>query len=145
MFSSLAGGNPPQRTNTAAQSKVYYEDGASSQEFYPTSQNERYFVTHTIPPAGTASMFNPPLHFHDFQMETFTVRRGIGHYFLNTQSMQPDTSKPIVKKVGESIDIPVGSYHRFESADPNSELVVDIALDPDTRDIEHSFFRNFFG
>lgn len=143
MLRALAGGNPV-RTNTASHNPVRYEEGRSSQEFH-SSDASKYFVTHTIPPKGTPSMFNPPLHFHSFQLETFTVRKGVGHYFISTQSRIPDATKPVVVRVGDSVDIPIGSYHRFESADPNSELVVDIMLGPDTRFIEHSFFRNFFG
>lgn len=142
MLSFLAAGNPP-RTNTASQNPVLYEDGRSSQEFHTTSESA-YFVTHTIPPRGTPSMLNPPLHFHSFQKETFAVRRGVGHYFLDRSSRVPDASRPIVVREGESVEIPVGAYHRFESAG-ESELVVDIMLGPDTRDVEHCFFRNFFG
>lgn len=144
MLRILAAGNPPVRTRSAGQTLVKYEDGLSSQEFH-TTEESTYFVTHTIPPKGTPSLFNPPLHFHGFQRETFTVRQGIGHYYLNEQSRMPDASKPTVVRAGDSIQIPVGAYHRFESADPANEMIVDIMLDPDTREIEHRFFRNFFG
>ena len=145
MLRFLAAGDPPQRSNTASQSKVYYEDGRTAQEFYTHAENPRYFVTHYMPPHGVPSFSNPPLHFHAFQTETFTVKKGTAAFFIDTHSRIPDTSKPLVRRVGEDAVIPVGAYHRFESVDPECELVVDIALDPDTRDLEHRFFRNFFG
>jgi mannose-6-phosphate isomerase-like protein (cupin superfamily) len=144
MFSILAGGHPVKRTNTASQKAVFYEDGQACQDFHSTDES-KYLLTLTVPPKGTPTAFNPPLHFHSFQLETFTVRKGIGHYFINTNSQVPDATKPQIVKVGESIDIPVGAYHRFESADPDSELVVEILLGPDEREVEHRFFRNFFG
>jgi mannose-6-phosphate isomerase-like protein (cupin superfamily) len=144
MLSILAGGHPVRRTNTASQKSVSYEDGRASQEFHATDES-KYLLTLTVPPKGTPSAFNPPLHFHTSQLETFTVRKGLGYYFINTNSCVPDVMNPYIVKVGESINIPVGAYHRFESGDPEIELVVDILLNPDTRDIEHRFFRNFFG
>ncbi|KAF2104154.1 hypothetical protein NA57DRAFT_70367 [Rhizodiscina lignyota] len=146
MLSFLAGGHPPRRSNTAAQSKVYYEDGRASQEFHSLAENSRYGVTHVIPKAGIPSAFNPPLHFHAVQVETLTVREGVGHFFLNTETcMVPDASKPTVINAGETIVIPMGAYHRFENPDPDNVMVLQIALDPDLRDAEHSFFRNFLG
>lgn len=144
MLSILARGHPDKRSNTASQSVVLYEDDRACLDYH--SQDEsKYFVTCTIPPKGTPTNFNPPLHFHTYQYEKFTVRKGIGHYYINDQSRTPDTTKPVVVKEGESIDIPVGAYHRFISADTESELVVDILLGPDARETEHRFFRNFFG
>jgi len=90
-------------------------------------------------------MFNPPLHFHGFQFESFAVRKGVGHYFINTQSRVPDATKPIIVQAGESIGMPIGAYHRFETADPENELAVEVLLRPDTRETEHRLFRNFLG
>jgi mannose-6-phosphate isomerase-like protein (cupin superfamily) len=144
MLSILAGGHPIKRTSTASQKCVFYEDGRASQDFHSMDES-KYLLTLTVPPKGTPSAFNPPLHFHVSQLETFTVQKGLGHFFLDTNSCVPDATKPQIVRVGESIDIPVGAYHRFESGDPESELLVDISLSPDTREVEHRFFRNFFG
>lgn len=144
MFSILAGGHPNKRTTTASQKCVLYEDGRASQDFHSTDES-KYLLTLTVPPKGTPSAFNPPLHFHSFQLETFTVQKGLAHFFLNSNSCVPDATKPHIVRPSESINIPVGAYHRFESGDPESELIVYILLSPDTREVEHRFFRNFFG
>ena len=144
MLSIFAAGHPPKRSNTASQNPVSYEDGRAIQYFNSTDEL-KYFLTLIMPPKGTPTMFNPPLHFHSFQYETFVVRKGIGHYFIDKKSRIPHPMKPIVVWAGESIDIPIGTYHRFETADPKNELVVEVLLDPDTREIEHRFFSNFFG
>lgn len=122
---------------------VTYEDGRSSQEFH-TSAESPNFVTHRFYP--DSKLFTPPLHIHLIQIERLTVRRGIGHFYMSTSSQIPDPTTPTVKNEGECIEIPKGAYHRFENGGgPTDELVVDVELDPDNREQEFQFFRNFFG
>lgn len=143
MLSFLAAGHPPERTNTAAKKLVTYEGGRSSQEFHSAAES-RNFVTHRFFP--DSRLFTPPLHLHLVQVERLTVQKGIGHFFMSTASTVPDPTKPTIKKEGECIEIPKGAYHRFENGGgPEDELVVDVELDPDSRQQEFKFFRNFFG
>ena len=125
------------RTNTASQNPIEYEDGRSAQKFHdPTAP---YMTTHTIPPTTSEhgpSMFNPPLHLHLYQLEEFHVVTGQARFYLE--------GKPHDRKKDEIIQIPIGSYHRFENTGTD-RLIVDIRLDEQKWEMEVSFFRNFFG
>ncbi|KAK7959266.1 uncharacterized protein PG986_004120 [Apiospora aurea] len=140
MLSFMRCSNPPRR-NTASQARLYYEDDKSWQEFSPPGSE--YFVRHSIP---TGSMFNPPLHLHLFQTERFRCVSGTGVWY---QPTHPEASKRrVVMRGGDPhITLQAGLFHRFENASVDEDLVVDIGLDPESQDaeMEHRFFRNFFG
>jgi hypothetical protein len=145
MLSFLARGHPPQRRHTASEQKVFYEDGRSSQTFHSAPSSTSPFLTHTFYP--DTALFHPPPHFHSFQTETLTVRRGTGHFFMSTNSTAPDESKPIVKRNGDSpVEIPINAYHFLRNGGAEGEeMEMDIQLDPIVKDAEMRFFRNLFG
>lgn len=142
MLSILRGSNP-QRTNTASQARVSYEDGKSWQQFYPPGSTE-YFVRHNIPPG---SMFNPPLHLHLFQTERFKCVKGTGIWYQPTHPDGESKHKTVMRAGDPPIIMQAGLFHRFENASTDEDLVVDIGLDPESQnsEMEHRFFRNFFG
>jgi len=126
------------RTNTASQNPVYYEDGRSSQRFHNPSA--AYMVTHTIPPTTAEtgpSMFNPPTHFHMYQVEEFRVGSGQAQFWL--EGVEHDRS------ANEIIQIPIGTFHRFKNSSSSEPLIIDFRLDEQVWAMEESFFRNFFG
>ena len=133
MFSAFVTQVP--RSNTASLLKVTYEDGASAQEFHGSGAD--YFMTHTLPPAKTKTMFAPPLHYHMNQTEYFRIVSGEGRFYLS--------GKTISARQNDVVTIPIGAYHRFENARDEKPLVVDITLDPHKPEQDVSFFRNFFG
>lgn len=125
----------PPRTVTAAQSKIFYEDGRSFQEFH--EPDSKYMMTHSLPPAKIKSFFAPPMHYHMYQTEYFEVFSGKGRWYLSGESK--------VYEKGEIVKIPVWQPHCFENADSDNELLVGIRLDPRDYVMEVRFFRNFFG
>ncbi|KPI38999.1 uncharacterized protein AB675_4575 [Cyphellophora attinorum] len=83
-------------------------------------------------------MFNPPMHIHLFQVETFHVNSGVGRWFLNGEAH--------VRHPGEDIVIPKGAFHCYENASTTGEdLSVSFRLDQQDYVMEERFFRNFFG
>jgi hypothetical protein len=83
-------------------------------------------------------MFNPPLHIHMYQVETFHVDSGVGRWILD--------GKEHIRRPGEDIVIPTGAYHRYENASETGEdLAVSFRLDKQDFVMEERFFRNFFG
>lgn len=140
MFSILRGATPPRR-HTANQATIKFEDGISSMTFH--APHERYFVTNYIP--NNKSMFNPPQHLHLFQTEEFLIEQGTGIWY------QPTAPNPahrrIVKNAGEIINLPKGTYHRFENASDTEPMVIKIRVEPPGENAvkEEQFFRNFFG
>ncbi|KAG9015490.1 hypothetical protein FRB94_000095 [Tulasnella sp. JGI-2019a] len=127
------------RTNTAAQNPLVFEDGRGLIQFH--TPESPYMMRHTLPPASVPTFMKPPLHLHLFQVEHFQVVSGVGAFFLRPSASNPT---PAIVRQGETIEIPVGAYHRFENGS-EQPLVVDIRLDPQNWRMEESFFRNFFG
>ena len=83
-------------------------------------------------------MFNPPLHIHLKQVETFHVDSGIGRWILDGEEH--------IRRPGEDIVIPIGAFHRYENASVDGEdLAVSFRLDKQDWAMEERFFRNFFG
>ena len=121
MFSFLA--QHPPRTNTASLNPITYENGRSSQLFLDPSA--KYMVRHTIFATSTQtgrSFFNPPIHFHIYQIEEFQVVSGIARFTLE--------GKKILRNVGKIQIIPKGKYHCFKNAsDDGEDLVIDLRLD----------------
>jgi mannose-6-phosphate isomerase-like protein (cupin superfamily) len=140
MLSFLRGAQPARR-NTATHNPVYYENNATWQEFHPVGSE--YFTTHHV---GTnKSFFNPPTHLHLYQSEVFSVRQGSGHWYLPTATT-PEKRKTTLR-IGDSIHLPKGKFHRWENASDTEPLEVDIRIEPPTAPwgVEEDFFRNFFG
>lgn len=82
-------------------------------------------------------MFNPPTHFHMYQIEEFHVVSGQAQFWL--EGVEHDRS------ANEIIQIPIGAYHRFKNSSPTEPLVIEFRLDEQVWVMEERFFRNFFG
>lgn len=131
-------GTAPNHKTTAHLSQIFYEDGASYQEFHDEGD---YLVTHFIP--TKSSFFNPPLHLHLYQTENFEVISGQGTWYLPTRSHSH------TMRAGDlPNNLPADVPHRFESTGTEpliTKFKINEANAKVNRKTEERFFRNFFG
>lgn len=137
---SILRARSPTRRHTASQKTIEYEDGRCSQTFYGPSQE--YFVQHVVP--DSTSLMNPPPHIHFFQTEQFWIEKGNGVWYLPTAAAASQREQP--RSAGQTIDLPMGTYHYFRNLSDSEPLVVRFRIDPRMDCVAgEAFFRNFFG
>ncbi|KAJ6015892.1 hypothetical protein N7540_010483 [Penicillium herquei] len=124
------------RTTTATLNPILFDSGRSSIEF--KAPNDQYLVINRWPPASNELNKNialrPPLHWHRDQTEIFHVISGTARFTSNGQD--------ILKTRGQSMLIPVETFHTFCNASATEELVIEFVLEPRWRDRDECFFRN---
>jgi mannose-6-phosphate isomerase-like protein (cupin superfamily) len=79
----------------------------------------------------------PPLHYHAYQLEVFTVEKGVMAYYLHNNSQIHYAKK------GEALSVTPGWYHTFWSESDSEDLDVIVELFPGGR--SKSFFESFVG
>lgn len=128
------------RTRTCHQQVIFGENGAGSLAFYPAEDVR--LMRATIPPHKApksffenGSFFEPPLHFHPSQTETFTVISGRMRVCRGSDwtELAPQSSITIAPK----------ELHRFENMSESTPLVMDVRINPSLPSDE-AFFRNAY-
>lgn len=133
MLSFLAKKVP--RTTTCRLNPILFDDGRSFIEF--KSPNDQYLVMNRWPPGSSEMNKNialrPPLHWHMNQTETFHVISGSAKFIYEGQD--------IIKTSGQTMLIPVKTFHTFCNASAENELVVEFVLEPKWKERDEAFFR----
>lgn len=145
-----------QRTPNSSQNPLILDGGRASLEFFRSGSTPSFMratmpkrLTSEMPvktdtdhqsleyPQQKSSTLVPPLHWHSKQDETFIVVSG---RMLATVSGQQR-----IAGVSEEVFIQRCHYHTFSNASSDSDLVVDVKLNPDNRLRDERFFRNAYG
>ncbi|KAJ5810671.1 uncharacterized protein N7503_002889 [Penicillium pulvis] len=134
MLSFLAKKVP--RTTTYRLNPILFDDGRSYIEF--KSPNDQYLVMNRWPPGSNETNKNialrPPLHWHRNQTETFHVISGSAKFIYEGQE--------IIKTSGQTMLIPIKTFHTFCNASAENELVIEFVLEPKWKERDEAFFRN---
>ncbi|KAI9892439.1 MAG: hypothetical protein M1814_001396 [Vezdaea aestivalis] len=127
---------PQKRTNTAAQTTVFLDNGAASLTFHSDEANEDYLMTASIPP-NPSSAVNPPYHFHKRFSETFAISKGELEFLVD--------GNIITIPAGKSITVNPYQSHSWKNTS-TTEVVVSLRFDDtDQWKGEERFFRNVYG
>ncbi|KAJ5778716.1 hypothetical protein N7520_001962 [Penicillium odoratum] len=134
MLSFLAKRVP--RTTTCRLNPLFFDDGRSCLEF--KAPNDQYLVLNRWPPGSNEINKNialrPPIHWHRNQTERFHVISGSAKFTYEGQE--------IIKTSGQSMLIPMKTFHTFCNASATDELVIEFVLEPKFKDRDEAFFRN---